>query len=74
MQRPFRLLRLCRVPGFQPCPESAEKGIYVFETVVEEDLRRTGARSFLMSGAVGHDDLVVWQLREVLFQIGVMDA
>lgn len=58
----------------QPGAKSAEKRVHVLETMVEEDLRRTDARTFLVSGAVGHDNALAWQLRHMLFQVGIMNA
>ena len=41
------------------CPggKSAEEGIYFFVAVIQEEERRTGARVFILSGAVGDDPL-----------------
>jgi hypothetical protein len=52
------MLRLNRITGIFPGSEAAQDRGDVFETIVEQDPRRTGAGMLVKSGAVGDDPLV----------------
>ena len=58
-----------RVTRIHPRGESAEQGLYFFVTVIQEQERRTGARVFVLSGAVGDDPLTLFE-RET-FDVGL---
>ena len=52
-----RNLRLNKITRIFPCIESTQYRVDVFETMVEQDARRTGAGMFVKSGTVGNDPL-----------------
>ena len=52
-------LRLHRASRFRPSLVSAEDRRDVFVPVMQQEERRTGARVFFLSGAVGDDPLVL---------------
>jgi hypothetical protein len=56
-------LRLHRLPGVDPGLEPAEDGSYFLIAILQKDKRRTGARMFLQSGAIGDDPLVLLQVQ-----------
>jgi hypothetical protein len=47
-------------PGFK----SAEHGLHVGVSVIDQEERRTGARMFVRSGAVGDDPLVFFERKD----------
>lgn len=51
----IRCYLLHRVTRIDPGGKSAEQGIRFFVTVLKQEERRTGARVFIRSGAVGDD-------------------
>jgi len=57
-----------------PRIETAEQGMHVFEVMLFENVRHTGARSFVRSSAIGHDRAVAWNVREMLFDLIGRDA
>ena len=58
----FTFSRLHRLPRFDPGLEPAQDGSDFLITVLQKDKRRTGARVFLQSGAVGDDPLGLVQV------------
>ena len=60
------------------CPggKSAEEGIYFFVAVIQEEERRTGARVFVLSGAVGDDPLVFFEREfiDIRFEISQLNG
>ena len=58
------LLRGERVTSIHPGGESAKQGLDSFIAIVHHEERRTGARVFVLSGAVGDDPLAFFE-REV---------
>lgn len=57
----FPSLRFEGITGIHPGLESAEQGFHFFITVAQEQERRTGARMFVRSGAVGDDPLLFFE-------------
>ena len=49
------------VSGIHPGGESAEECIHFYITILQKEERRTGARVFIWSGAVGDDPLIFFE-------------
>lgn len=65
------LLRLYRVACIDPGGESAEQSFHFFVAVIQQEERRTGARVFILSGAVGNDPLIFFERKivDVIFKV-----
>ena len=48
-----------RVSRIHPGGESAEESIHFYIAILKHEERRTGARVFILSGAVGNDPLIL---------------
>ena len=60
----YYVLRFYLISCIHPGSESAEQGLDGFIAIVHHEERRTGARVFVLSGAVGDDPLAFFE-REV---------
>lgn len=58
-----------RVSRIHPCGESAEKCFRFYITILKHEERRTGARVFIRSGAVGDDPLIFVERNIVVLKI-----
>jgi hypothetical protein len=58
-----------RVSRIHPGGQSAEESIRFCITVLEKEKRRTGARVFIRSGAVGDDPLIFVERNIVVLKI-----
>src|SRR6188508_705934 len=59
-----------RLPGAEPALDRRRLRV----PLPDQDLRRTGARAFAPSGAVGGDELVLGQLGQVAVELAQRDA
>jgi hypothetical protein len=58
MERIFIVLGLDRIPCIDPGLQAAQDGTDTWIAVMQKDERRTGARVFVKSGAIGNDPFV----------------
>jgi hypothetical protein len=69
----FLLAAFNRITGIFPGIEAAQDGVDVRKAVLKQDFRRTGARLFGWSGAIGDDPLIGIQFSDVRFELGQGD-